>query len=810
MDSPLSTALVSLKSVAVVLVYLVFVFESVVVFQFSRVAVLADYLRPFQRGIFTALLISLWLYVTCHVAFISEEFAHRTLAVWNLNETGRSHVLEAVEMVEINVDYVIDIAQFLLIFECRFGKDQSFKSRFVRIFLAVCGFVLVSLSLLSTQLRRNFFDSILLHELHNLAFVAFNLAFNYYVCWRMERNYNRTVGVARLSKRFQFSDALEFSGAMSVILTYRLFSHGLSALYYALDHNLAYGGINTYLLGPFKVLEGVVVPAAIYLKHKHIRRAYDRIVRGADRKASGIANRSGEEIPLCHTSDDHILNLEKQWKLMNVWNKSRYQLFKEMILIIFFTLLTWYLIDHFQRIARLPPGPLPLPIVGNFHQIVYHSWKLKGTVPMLNHFRKKYGDVFTLWKRSSNGSKYADRFLPPIFVAVAKGLGLINSNGAHWQEMRRFTHLTLRNMGVGKDVIEQRIMVEFNERCREELDENAVDGVTVANSSEFFDLSVGSVINSILIGKRFDKESKSEFLKIKSFLDHGNDHLTAFDLIAPVWLSKHLSNRYNKIMDAKGAAREYVSREAVERIAQVKSGEYLIDSENPQDLADAYISRMTTDPNTYTVAALQQLLYDLWIAGQDTTSKTLVSGFHHLVRNPHIQTEVRAELLKVTGNGARCLSLKDRHNTPLLIATLAEIQRHASIINLNLWRYNHESSTVAGLPMDAGSLVTAQLSAIHCHDGIFENPEQFDPSRFIKDEKLINQVIPFGIGKRSCVGENLARAELYLMVGNLLLRYKVRAHHRLPNVIDHTPFGAGKAPERNVQLKFVKLIKSHN
>ncbi|PIO54936.1 hypothetical protein TELCIR_23689, partial [Teladorsagia circumcincta] len=52
---------------------------------------------------------------------------------------------------------------------------------------------------------------------------------------------------------------------------------------------------------------------------------------------------------------------------------------------------------------------------------------------------------------------------------------------------------------------------------------------------------------------------------------------------------------------------------------------------------------------------------------------------------------------------------------------------------------------------------------------------QFNPDRYFSGKKLDQKAVAFGLGKRSCLGESLAQEELYLIIGNLLLRYKISA-----------------------------------
>lgn len=53
---------------------------------------------------------------------------------------------------------------------------------------------------------------------------------------------------------------------------------------------------------------------------------------------------------------------------------------------------------------------------------------------------------------------------------------------------------------------------------------------------------------------------------------------------------------------------------------------------------------------------------------------------------------------------------------------------------------------------------------LHTDEEIFKNPQEFRPERFMENNNLEKRLIPFGIGKRACPGESLARAELFLVI----------------------------------------------
>uniref|UniRef100_A0A1I7W7M1 Cytochrome P450 n=1 Tax=Heterorhabditis bacteriophora TaxID=37862 RepID=A0A1I7W7M1_HETBA len=110
-----------------------------------------------------------------------------------------------------------------------------------------------------------------------------------------------------------------------------------------------------------------------------------------------------------------------------------------------------------------------------------------GFIVFLSHFLKlqKYGNVFTFWlgpvptvhiadyetardAMITNGSTHIGRFTPYILDVLREGRGTVFSEGEFWQEHRRFNLRTLRHFGLGRNIMEERIMDEF------ELNEDAM------------------------------------------------------------------------------------------------------------------------------------------------------------------------------------------------------------------------------------------------------------------------------------------------------------------------------------------------
>lgn len=164
---------------------------------------------------------------------------------------------------------------------------------------------------------------------------------------------------------------------------------------------------------------------------------------------------------------------------------------------------------------------------------------------------------------------------------------------------------------------------------------------------------------------------------------------------------------------------------------------------------------------------------------------------------------------QVVGRGRRP-GLKDRDNLHYLNAVILESHRCISHVPLGVVRQAQEEVLAGPYIIPKGATILSGLYFIMNDPDEFENPELFNPDRFIDSvtKKFLpnERVIPFGLGKRNCLGQALGEQEFYIFVGGILSMFEIRQvpGTKLPSYGIEFSFPIGmvrSAPKFDVLLK---------
>ncbi|XP_030344656.1 cytochrome P450 2H1-like [Strigops habroptila] len=447
------------------------------------------------------------------------------------------------------------------------------------------------------------------------------------------------------------------------------------------------------------------------------------------------------------------------------------------------------------RNRKQPPGPITLPLAGNMLQM-----NPKNLPESLKKLSEKYGPVFTihLGPRKTvvlygydvvkealidQADDFSGRGNLPLLERIFKGTGILTSNGETWKQLRRFALTTLRDFGMGKRSIDERIQEEAHflvERIRNTHEKPF-------NPGRFLTHAVSNIICSIVFGDRFDYEDK-KFLTLINLLDENRKYQNA--------IQTRLYNFFPTLMDFlpgphKKMLRniEEVDKFILEIIAQHQETR---DPTCPRDFIDAFLNKMDQEKgnghSVFTVESLSRTTLDLFLAGTGTTSITLRYGLLILQKYPEIQEKVQKEIDRVIGRDRRpCMA--DRSQMPYTDAVIHEIQRFIDLVPLNLPHTVIKDTKFRNYFIPKDTMILPLLGPVLHDSKEFPNPEKFDPGHFLNANgtfKKSDFFMPFSAGKRICAGEGLARMELFIFLTSILQNFTLKTvvHHK---DIDITP-----------------------
>ncbi|KAI5093223.1 cytochrome P450, family 27, subfamily B, polypeptide 1, partial [Silurus meridionalis] len=194
---------------------------------------------------------------------------------------------------------------------------------------------------------------------------------------------------------------------------------------------------------------------------------------------------------------------------------------------------------------------------------------------------------------------------------------------------------------------------------------------------------------------------------------------------------------------------------------------------------------------------------ELLLAGVDTISSTLSWSLYELSHHPEIQESLRSEVLKVLGD-RRIPTAADVANMPLLKAVIKEITRLYPVIPANARVITDRNITVGGYLIPKKTLITLCHYATSRDPAQFSDPDSFLPQRWIRRDEGNHPYssLPFGVGKRSCIGRRIAELELYLALSRILLHFTVKPD---PSGCEVRPMTRTLlVPDREINLQLIE------
>uniref|UniRef100_A0A8C4RDT7 Cytochrome P450 2B19-like n=1 Tax=Erpetoichthys calabaricus TaxID=27687 RepID=A0A8C4RDT7_ERPCA len=460
------------------------------------------------------------------------------------------------------------------------------------------------------------------------------------------------------------------------------------------------------------------------------------------------------------------------------------------------------------RYAKMPPGPTPLPLIGNI-------LKVNGRTPheSLVKMSKTYGPVMTVKFGSQpvvvlvgldavhealvqQADVFAGRANIPLFMKVTDGTGIGMTNGECWKQLRRFSMATLKDFGVGKRSIEDCIREEAKYLVKEF---QKYEG-SPCDPMYFLSTAVCNVICSVVCGERFEYQDEN-FIELMSVIN-----TIIYQMSTPL---AQLYNVFPNILRFLPGPQHIVLQKIKEYqkmvAAIVEKHMDTVTAGSPRDFIDVYIMKMKQESNNpgtnFTYENLHGTVSNLLMGGTETTSTTLRYGLLILIKYPHIQGKIQHEIDTVIGR-ERNPAYEDRKKMHYTEAVIHEIQRFIDLAPVNLMHATTKDTIFRGYTIPSGTAVIPLLHSCLFDSKHWETPYSFNPNHFLDENgcfKMNPAFLPFSAGKRVCLGEGLARMELFLFFTILLQNLSFRSIVKLAEI--------NLSPDES---SFVKLPRPYN
>ena len=131
----------------------------------------------------------------------------------------------------------------------------------------------------------------------------------------------------------------------------------------------------------------------------------------------------------------------------------------------------------------------------------------------------------------------------------------------------------------------------------------------------------------------------------------------------------------------------------------------------------------------------------------------------------------------LASSSCSCINDDLRPELPYTEAVLEEVQRLGNIVPGAILHSNKKSVMIGGYVLPPGTAINSNMDSFLMDPEAFPEPEKFNPDRYLDDNGCFvahPNIIPFGIGKRRCLGESLAKTELFIFFAGLMQKFEVR------------------------------------
>ncbi|CAB3986821.1 steroid 17-alpha-hydroxylase 17,20 lyase-like [Paramuricea clavata] len=434
----------------------------------------------------------------------------------------------------------------------------------------------------------------------------------------------------------------------------------------------------------------------------------------------------------------------------------------------------------------MPPGPIPYPFIGNIPHMMCDP------VNPFGHLAEKYGDIYSL-------------SLPMGNVVVVSTSSLIRDarlgrnddlSGKSAKSMFPFPDILGNDLAVAdfstaylfrKRVFKSAIHIfgsgiaQAEDRARHAVD-LAIAEIETQRPEPFspkkvFESAIYAQIWEWLTSRRVPLNDPT----IKSLINFG-DTLVGLPVISVLYQAipflSYLPSKFQREIKRAQKIRDDLLTAEFRYHQQTYTPGVI------RDLTDSFICAYEKEnakesrKDIGSVEDIPYLMLDVAFAGADTTSASLAWFFLFMVRHQDIQKKLHEELDRAVMENGCLPSSVDPDEMPYMQATICEIERVSGLVITTATNAIRDI-TLGGYHIPKGCLVVLNIRKVHLDEREWPEHDKFKPERFLDSAgKFIGWsklpgFIPFGLGRRECPGQSLAKIMMFTFASTLLHRYKI-------------------------------------
>ncbi|CAL8403124.1 unnamed protein product [Arctogadus glacialis] len=454
------------------------------------------------------------------------------------------------------------------------------------------------------------------------------------------------------------------------------------------------------------------------------------------------------------------------------------------------------------------PGPTNWPLFGSLIELIRKGGLTRQHEALVD-YHKKYGKIFRMKLGSFESvhigspcllealyrkeGSYPQRLEIKPWKAYRdlrdEAYGLLILEGKDWQRVRSaFQHKLMKPTEVVKlDSKINQVLTDFVAR----IGKTNVNGRI---NDLYFELNKWSfeTICLVLYDKRFGLLQENVNEEAMNFITAVKTMMSTFGtmMVTPVELHKSLNTKTWK--DHTAAWDRIFSTAKVYIDKKLKRGE--------TGAADDLIGDIFRQ-SRLSKKELYATITELQIGGVETTANSMLWAIFNLSRNPRAQGKLLEEIRRVVPAGQDPCG-EHLKSMPYLKACLKESMRLSPSVPFTS-RTLDKDTVLGDYALPKGTVLMINSHALGSNEEYFEEGKTFKPERWLRENNTINPFayVPFGIGKRMCVGRRLAELQLHLAMCWLVRDYEIVATDDEPLNMIHSGL---LSPDRELPVAFRK------